>query len=179
MRARCEECGYTVTVSRGSPFDIPDQYVKECKHPPERRSTKEFKARDADCSYLIDHIVGESDERGRQLNGEHLGRFRVDDEVEARRLLERQIRWSRSLEDLLSSSNAEQTGKVSRVRRSPIRVGQGCREQDQRVSRGIAALRRDSTEQKPSTPDLRGRSRESRWYLLNENPCPPRNAGQI
>jgi hypothetical protein len=53
MRARCEECGYTVTVSRGSPFNIPDEYVKECKHPPERRSTKEFKARDADCPYLI------------------------------------------------------------------------------------------------------------------------------
>jgi hypothetical protein len=34
----------------------PDEYVKECKHPPEKRSTKEFRAKDADCPYLTKEV---------------------------------------------------------------------------------------------------------------------------
>jgi rRNA maturation protein Nop10 len=56
MRVTCPECGYTVSVSKGSGFKLPDEYVKKCKHPPEKRSTKEFKDRDADCPYLINEV---------------------------------------------------------------------------------------------------------------------------
>jgi hypothetical protein len=54
-RVKCPECGYTVTASNGS-FTPPDEYVKECKHPPEKRSTKEFRAKDADCPYLTKEV---------------------------------------------------------------------------------------------------------------------------
>lgn len=55
-RIKCPECGYTVSVSIGSTFKIPDEYVKKCKYPPEKRSTKEFKAKDADCPYLTAEV---------------------------------------------------------------------------------------------------------------------------
>jgi rRNA maturation protein Nop10 len=53
---RCPECGFTTSVSIGSKFKIPDEHVKECKHPPEKRKTTEFKDKDADCPYLIDEV---------------------------------------------------------------------------------------------------------------------------
>jgi hypothetical protein len=55
MRVTCPECGYTTSV-RGSHFNIPDEYVKQCKHPPEKRKTTEDKVKDADCPYLIEEI---------------------------------------------------------------------------------------------------------------------------
>jgi rRNA maturation protein Nop10 len=48
MRVKCPECGYTISASIGSGFKIPDEYVKQCKHPPEMRKTTKFRDKDAD-----------------------------------------------------------------------------------------------------------------------------------
>ena len=56
MRVTCPECGYTTSTSIGSTFKIPDEYVKACKHPPEKRKTTEYKKEGAVCPYLIEAI---------------------------------------------------------------------------------------------------------------------------
>jgi hypothetical protein len=55
-RVTCPECGYVTFVKIGSTFKVPDEYVRQCKHPPEKRSTKEPRAEGADCPYLIAEV---------------------------------------------------------------------------------------------------------------------------
>src|SRR5262249_34126459 len=49
----------------------------------------------------FDHLVGKRQESGRHLEAERLGCPRIDDELEAGWLLDRQIRRPRSLEDFI------------------------------------------------------------------------------
>jgi hypothetical protein len=50
---------------------------------------------------LLDHLVGAQQQRRRDREAERLGGFEIDDELELGRLLDGEIRRSRTLEDLV------------------------------------------------------------------------------
>jgi hypothetical protein len=59
----------------------------------------------------FDHLVGAGDERWRHFEGERLGGGQIDDEVELRRLLDRNVAWLRPAQNLV-------IGMTDPVRRS-------------------------------------------------------------
>src|SRR6267142_787496 len=48
---------------------------------------------------LLDHLVGSGEDRWRHGEAEGLGSLEIDDQLECRRLLDRQIGWPLALED--------------------------------------------------------------------------------
>src|SRR6516162_6791504 len=57
---------------------------------------------------LLNHLIGAADERGRELESENLGSLQIDDELELRDQLDRQIRGLFAIEDS-SGINASAT----------------------------------------------------------------------
>src|SRR5215467_3749782 len=49
--------------------------------------------------FSFDHLVGNREQRRRNVDAERLSRLQVDDEFELARLYDRQVRWSLALED--------------------------------------------------------------------------------
>jgi len=65
----------------------------------------DIKCAAANCS-LFDHLVGSYDQVLWDCETERLGGLPIDDEIEFRRPLDRQVRWLSPLEDLVDKKRA-------------------------------------------------------------------------
>src|SRR5215468_6214104 len=77
-------------------------------------------------SYLLNHLVGASEQRRRNLDAERFRGVEVDHELEFRRLFDGQIGGFRALQDFvyIVRSHAEHVGQVRSIRHQAAEFGE-------------------------------------------------------